>query len=66
VAEAERLLESLAPQTNVYERTTEDRAWMDSDLSRLGEYEPYDWGQEGPPAGLPVRYIPGVGIVIEE
>jgi predicted transcriptional regulator len=28
------------------EDATPDRAWLESDLSRLGEYEPYDW-QEG-------------------
>lgn len=26
----------------------ETRAWHDSDLSRLGEYEPYDWGETDP------------------
>jgi predicted transcriptional regulator len=43
----------------------EDRGWMESDLSRLGEYDAYDWGDEGPGEGHPVRYIPGVGIIIE-
>ena len=66
VAEADRYLESLASQGGTYELTAEDQAWMDSDLSRLGEYEPYDWGPEGPPAGRPIRYQPGVGFVIED
>lgn len=26
----------------------EARAWHDGDLSRLGEYEPYDWGEADP------------------
>lgn len=26
----------------------ETTAWHDSDLSRLGEYEPYDWGDTDP------------------
>ncbi len=45
--------------------TAEDREWLDADLSRLGEIEPYEWGPEGPPAGLPIRYEPGVGFVVE-
>lgn len=32
-----------------------------------GELDPYDWGDEDPlTIGKPVRYIPGVGIVIED
>lgn len=26
----------------------ETKAWLESDLSRLGEYEPYDWGDDDP------------------
>ncbi|UFP94677.1 hypothetical protein [Gloeobacter morelensis] len=26
----------------------EDRAWLESDLSGLGRYEPYDWGDVDP------------------
>lgn len=36
--------------------TPEDRAWLESDLSRMGEVEPYDWGPGGEPAGRPVRW----------
>jgi type I restriction enzyme R subunit len=43
----------------------EDRAWMESDLSRLGEFEPYEWEEGELEEGRPVRYEPGVGIVIE-
>lgn len=45
------------------EMDAETRAWLDSDLSRLGEYEPYDWGAGGEPVGEPIRYVPGVGFV---
>ena len=45
--------------------TEEDRGWLHSDLSRLGEVETYDWGPEGPPDSLPIRYEPGVEFVIE-
>jgi hypothetical protein len=49
------------------ERDTETAAWLNSDLSRLGEYEPYDWGEEDPEAlGRAVRYEPGRGLVVEE
>ncbi|MBC7341174.1 MAG: hypothetical protein H5U02_01760 [Clostridia bacterium] len=40
----------------------EDRSWLEADL---GELPPYDWGPEGPPKGKPVRYQPGVGLVVE-
>jgi len=47
------------------QHTTEDRAWLDTDLSRLGEIEPYDWGPDGPPPGRPLRYVPGRGLVTD-
>lgn len=62
--EAERFLESLAAGEEGL--TAEDRAWLDSDLSHLGEYEPYDWGPEGPPAMKPIRYVRGRGFVVED
>lgn len=46
--------------------TPEDRSWLESDLSRLGEFEPFDWGPQGPPQGQRVRYEPGVGPVVED
>lgn len=30
--------------------------WLNSDLSRLGEHEPYDWGPEGEPEGEPIYW----------
>lgn len=44
----------------------EDRAWMESDLSRLGEVEPYEWGEGELEEGAPVRYEPGVGLMVEK
>lgn len=32
----------------------ESQAWMDADLSRMSEIEPYDWGPDGPPKGKPI------------
>jgi plasmid stability protein len=43
----------------------EERAWMESDLSRLGEFEPYEWEEGELEEGEPVSYEPGVGPVIE-
>ena len=43
----------------------EDRAWMGDDLSHLGEFEPYEWEEGELEEGVPVRYEPGVGFVIE-
>ncbi len=45
--------------------TQEDRAWMESDLSRLGEVEPYEWQEGEMEEERPLRYEPGVGIVVE-
>lgn len=53
---------------DVIERELErepDRAWMEGDLSRLGEFEPYEWGEGEVEEGKPVRYEPGVGFVVE-
>ena len=44
----------------------EDLAWLNSDLSNLGAYEPYEWAEGELEEGKPVRYIPGKGLVIEE
>lgn len=44
--------------------TANDRTWLESDLSRLEELEPYDWGPGGPPKGGPLRYRAGTGVVI--
>jgi hypothetical protein len=41
----------------------ETRLWMDTDLSRLGELEPYDWGTAGPPPGERVVFDPEHGAI---
>ncbi len=47
-------------------RTAEDRSWMRADLSRLGEFEPYDFGGQDPEAlGVPVRHLPNGAFVVE-
>jgi len=44
---------------------TETKAWLESDLSRLGEFEPYDWGDEDPETlGSPVEYVSGKGLLV--
>lgn len=42
-----------------------DRAWLESDLSRLGEFEPYEWAEGELDEGEPVRHDPGTGAVAE-
>ena len=44
------------------ERTDENIAWMEGDLSRLGEYEPYEWAEGELEDETPVRYEPGQGL----
>ena len=41
----------------------EDRAWLESDLSRLSDFERYEWAQGELEAGEPVGYVPGIGAV---
>lgn len=47
------------------EMTTEDHGWMENDLSRLGEVEPYEWQEGEMEEERPLRYEPGVGISVE-
>lgn len=45
---------------------TGDKDWLDSDLSRLEDYEPYDWGETDPlTLGKPVQYVPNIGLVVK-
>jgi hypothetical protein len=46
-------------------RTDEDVAWMESDLSHLGVYGPYEWAEGELEDEAPVRYEPGQGLRIE-
>jgi len=40
--------------------------WLELDLSELGNVEPYDWGVQTAQPGLPVRYVAGQGLIVEE
>jgi hypothetical protein len=44
----------------------EVRGWMEADLSRLGEIEPYEFQEGDLERGDPVEYVPEVGAVIIE
>lgn len=41
----------------------EDDAWLNADLG--GPLPPYELEPEGPPQAKPVRYVPGVGLMVE-
>ncbi len=57
-------LETLESDTE--RMTAEDQAWMGADLSRLGEFEPYDFGGINPnELGTPVRHLPNGAFVVE-
>lgn len=47
------------------DKTGADRVWMESDLSRLGEFEPYEWKEGELEEGKPVRYEPSAGFIVE-
>ncbi|WP_194005495.1 DUF2281 domain-containing protein [aff. Roholtiella sp. LEGE 12411] len=40
-----------------------DAQWLETDLSNLGSYEPYDWQPEELGEGLPIEYVKGVLVV---
>ena len=42
----------------------EDIAWLETDLSNLGEYEPYEWQPAELEQGLPVEIDTEKGVVI--
>lgn len=43
-----------------------DARWLDGDLSRLGEFEPYDWGPDGVPEVTPIAFDAGVGFTVAD
>jgi hypothetical protein len=43
-----------------------DAGWLETDLSNLGRYEPYDWQPGELDKGLPVKYVEGNLIVQAE
>ena len=44
----------------------EDIAWLETDLSNLSEYEPYEWRSGELEQGIPVEIDPDKGIIIIE
>jgi hypothetical protein len=42
-------------------RTQEDADWLESDLSGLENYEPYEWQEGELQEGLPVQFIAETG-----
>jgi hypothetical protein len=44
------------PDVDVSAIPVADARWLDADLSRLDEFEPYDWGTGGLPELEPVRF----------
>lgn len=45
--------------------TAEDIAWLDADLAPDLADDRYDWQEGELQAGAPVKFVPGVGIVVE-
>jgi hypothetical protein len=64
----EKILEGSSRVIVMKERQDEadETDWLEGDLANLGSYESYDWQPDEKDAGLPVKYVPGRGIVIEE
>ena len=47
-------------------REEQDTTWLETDLSNLESYDAYDWQPGEMSEGLPVKYVPGMGVVIIE
>lgn len=52
--------------TSVDEKTDleQDAAWLETDLSNLGEYEPYEWQEGEPNLGIPIEIDLDRGIIV--
>lgn len=46
-----------------YASDESDSRWLEADVG--GPLPSWDWGPAGRPAGTPVRYVAGVGLIIE-
>ena len=57
----EKLIEKL-DLDNILESDAED-AWLNQDLSRLDEYDSYEWQPGELGSGQRVKYVEGVGLV---
>ena len=60
VASGVSALEASAPMTG------EDHAWLEGDLSRLGEHDPYELTEEQLAEEQAIRYVPGLGLIVED
>lgn len=59
-------IDSLNQPIPLPSKPTVERDWLESDLSRLEEYEPYNWGSLDPlTLGKPLQYVPNIGLVVE-
>lgn len=47
-------------------RSNEDNAWMEGDLSRLGEFDSYEWAEGELDDEASVRYEPGRGLRVQK
>ncbi|MEL6939514.1 MAG: hypothetical protein AAFO84_10010 [Cyanobacteria bacterium J06598_1] len=43
---------------------SESQSWLEASLTE--DIPEYDWGPEGVPEGIPVKYVPGKGVLITE
>ncbi|AIS52627.1 hypothetical protein TKV_c14580 [Thermoanaerobacter kivui] len=62
IAEVIDFIEYLKLKEEKEKMYEEDRDWLDADLADLPDY---DWGTNGLPKGKPVKYIPGIGLIVE-
>jgi hypothetical protein len=48
---------------NLPEPDLEIQTWLEADFGE--DLPPYEWDEAGIPTGIPVRYVPGRGLVME-
>lgn len=62
-ADFQDFLKSRCEQAVAFATDESDSSWMEAEFG--GPLPAWDWGPGGSPSGKPVRYVPGVGLVIE-
>ena len=60
----ENLHQNMTSELSNPELDPESKAWLEADLA--GDLPEYDWGPEGIPEGLPIRYDSERGVAVIE
>jgi hypothetical protein len=62
----EAILKAAGHLTTTESPTPEDTAWLEANLTPTFLDDEYNWQEGELEVGQPVKFIPGIGIIIEE